>query len=129
MSETRLGIDTWPDREDSSDYREWPIRQHLNRITMKRGMKVVVEAFPPETKERYLGLISPDGTIYINEDVPNWFKPFVLAHELGHLQLHANLDMTLYYSDKQMQRRVEAEADAFSKRLYKWVRWRMYGLD
>jgi Zn-dependent peptidase ImmA (M78 family) len=108
-----------------SDYRKDKVWQALERIANRRGIKIVVGNFKKH-RDTILGFCVNEGfTVLINEPVPNFYKPSVLAHELAHCQLHGDLDMDAYISDSELQNAVEQEAEGFAKRLLRFVKSRL----
>jgi hypothetical protein len=122
-----LGVAAPPEDDiiSYSDYRKDLVWQALAKIAEKRGVDIQVRDFK-ERKDELLGICVNDlFAILINELVPNWYKPRVLAHELAHFQLHKNLNVAAYRNDVIYYLNIELEAKKFAERLLRFVRHRL----
>lgn len=122
-----LGVAAPPEDDIISykDYRNDAVWQALAKIAEKRGVDVQVRDFK-ERKDELLGSCVNDlFTILINELVPNWYKPRVLAHELAHFQLHKNIHVAAYRNDVIYYLNIELEANKFAERLLRFVKYRL----
>jgi hypothetical protein len=135
---TRLGIKAFPEDDFWSfkDHRNDRVWQALLRIARKNGIKVYVRELTGIEKIIVRGKYIKKGSneiIIINSDVPNWWKPRVLAHEIAHYKLHHDLPVldemlsTLDQSDrlviKLYQQIIEEDADKYGSRLIKHIKW------
>lgn len=103
------------------DYRNDRVWQRLAKIAEKRGIKIVVSKFE-FCGDTTLGFCSISEWIIVNnEEVPNWYKPFVLAHELAHFKLHGDMDHERYINDPYYRGDIEQEAEIFKQRLYSFT--------
>lgn len=55
--------------------------------------------------------------VFIRDDLPYQFEKFILAHELGHALLHAEIVQAAYNSKLINKGRLEKEADYFALKL------------
>lgn len=137
-----LGIKKYPednfwDYKDYRDNRKWQI---LYDIAKRNGIKVYVRALSPLNRDILLGFYQTSAdkqvdAIVINRQVPNYYKPDVLAHELAHFKLHKKLNRKSlqreYLSEEDeikdllysgyLKRRQEEEADMFANRLLRMI--------
>lgn len=140
-----LGIKKFPEDNfwDYKDYRDNHMWKLLIKLARKRGIKVYVKEFGSISKYFIRGRYVRNGSIdviLINQELPNWYKPITLAHELAHYVLHREQSINEIYSNITgiypsyknsmlegpikdiIKNKQEQEADEYGKRLRSYLK-------
>jgi hypothetical protein len=128
---TVLGVVAPPEDDywSYSDYRSDRVWQALENIAKKRGIEILVSDLGQNFEVRgfYVKNHKNIKFIVINKHVPNWYKPFVLAHELGHYQLHrSRFNISDYNKENQYHDIIKQEADRLGERLIRFIKRRLF---
>ena len=120
IGSTVLGVVASPEDDvwSYSDYRKDKVWQALESIAAKRGINVSVVDMDP--KYHIESVLAKTGDIIdmiiINNLVPNWHKPILLAHKLGR---------AVYKNRGACHSIIDREADRFGERLIRFIKRRL----
>lgn len=86
-----------------------------NPFEIIRGLNVILVYYPLDGVRGFYQYFQRNNIIYIDEQLPEHEKKFVLAHELGHMMLHKGtnaifMDTRTHFKSS----RYETEADLFA---------------
>ncbi|MBE0448412.1 MAG: ImmA/IrrE family metallo-endopeptidase [Actinobacteria bacterium] len=98
----------------------------LLELAKRREIMVIDDASFPRSIRGFYSRMGDKHMIVLNKSLSSKIGPLILAHELGHYQLHRHkIAMDLYaHKDKYdfiEDEKYERQADAFAKRLVSFV--------
>ncbi len=100
--------------------------KHLVNLARKRKVNLYEADFADGIEGLFMSKGKAD-FIFINDNLSESKRNFVLAHELGHMMLHKNrCDTTMYFSDQRIRNSIEKEADRFAGKLINLLNRRFY---